>query len=75
MSELARAILELAERPWATLTADERDAFGRWLAPPSRGEDLYLLLRFARRQWRTRRASSSTTVLAVQRALDVEELE
>ena len=66
MSELARILLELVDRPWAELDEDERVRFTTWLKG-ARGVDLYTIVRYDRRR-RVRRSSSSAT-LAAQRDL------
>ncbi len=65
MSESARAILELVERSWGELSADDRALLEDWLrgAKPA---DLFLLLSEARRRWRRPRQSSSQTMQAIQ---------
>lgn len=64
MSESARAILELVERSWGELSADDRALLEDWLrgAKPA---DLFLLLSEARRRWRRPRKSSSQTMQAI----------
>ena len=64
MSEHARALIELCERPWADLGDAERDVFDAWLSG-ARGEDLYMLMRFARRRWQRNSAPSSPTFAAI----------
>ncbi len=64
MSESARAMLELVDRGWAGLTADEQQIFNDWMAH-GYGVDLYLLLRHARRQWTRRTSTTSQTLAAI----------
>ena len=69
MSEQARAILELVERSWGDLSAEDRDALTDWLSGAT-GADLYMLLRHARQRWRRPRRSSSQTLSAIREAAD-----
>lgn len=65
MSETARAMLELVERGWASLTPEEQAIFNDWMLH-AHGVDLYLLLRHARRQWSRGQSSISQTLSAIQ---------
>lgn len=64
MSSASRSIIELMDRPWSELTAEERQLFEGW-PMTAQGVDLYLLLDFARARWRRERRSSSATFQAV----------
>lgn len=64
MSEQARAILELVERSWGDLSAEDRAALTDWLSGAT-GADLYMLLRHARQRWRRPARSSSQTMAAI----------
>lgn len=59
MTTHGRIIVELAEKNWAELTSEEREVFDDWLKGAG-GEDLYMVLRHARRMWMRGRPSSST---------------
>jgi hypothetical protein len=64
VSETARAMLELVERGWGELSDDEKQLFRDWCLH-AHGEDLFLLLRHARRKWTRGTSSSSTTFAAI----------
>lgn len=64
MSETARAVLELVERSWGELSADDRAVLEGWLRGAT-SADLFLLLSEARRRWRRPRKSSSQTMQAI----------
>lgn len=74
MSEQARAIIEAVSRPWSEFTDYDRQALAAWLQG-ARAEDLYLLLRYARQQWRRPRRSSSQTMHAIAETAAPVELE
>ena len=69
MSESARAMLELLDRGWAQLTADEQSVFNEWVLH-AHGVDLYMLLRHARRKWTRGPSSVSQTLAAIKDMTD-----
>jgi len=59
-------VIELAQKSWAEMSADERQVFSDWLRT-AEGRDLYLIVRYA---MRFRQRSSQQKMKAVQGSSD-----